>query len=484
MRRVSSVVFLDANINLLNISNNNGSIEYLDTLLNNGYMQTVMKASRIQGRTHSLIDHILVNDQQGEVITGTIIDDTSDHFPTFLTIKSCKKHKKPKYQESRCFSPQNVQNFKIALSVLQWESTLQQNDVNTCYENFYQDFMTIFELHFPKTRKMFNKNHHKINDFITSGLLMSRGTKNRLHKIAINDPTSENLLAYKKFRNLFNSLLRKSKQLYFESNLNLHVKNPKKSWDLLKEAIGKKTNSAISEIQINGNLSSDPIAIANEFNSFFSSVGSKISNTVIPTSKNPVSYIPDVPDTSQLYLGQTDSTQIRNILKQMDNKNSPDLDGISLSLLKKVANELCTPLCHIFNLSLTAGVFPDKLKASRVVPIFKSGDNSSCDNYRPISLVSSISKILEKIVASKLTNHLESNNLLYKHQYGFLKGKSTEHNLIHLTNVIGEALNEDKYCIGIFLDLKKAFDVVSHPILLKKLKKLGINGNALKYVYM
>ncbi len=153
-------------------------------------------------------------------------------------------------------------------------------------------------------------------------------------------------------------------------------------------------------------------------------------------------------------------------------KTSPDLDGISVSLLKFVADEVCIPLGHIFNVSITTGLYPDKLKTSRVVPIFKCGEKTSCDNYRPISLVSSISKILEKIVANRLVNHLVTNDLLYEHQYGFLKGKSTEHNLLHLVNTIGQAINEDKYCIGIFLDLKKAFDVVPHDILLKKLKSL------------
>lgn len=96
----------------------------------------------------------------------------------------------------------------------------------------------------------------------------------------------------------------------------------------------------------------------------------------------------------------------------------------------------------------------------------------------PISLLSSLSKILEKFISIQLTNHLELNGLLYKHQYGFQKNKSTEHNLIHLTNSIYNALNEKKYCIGLFLDLKKAFDVCSHEILLKKLRKYGINGTA------
>ncbi len=106
-----------------------------------------------------------------------------------------------------------------------------------------------------------------------------------------------------------------------------------------------------------------------------------------------------------------------------------------------------------------------------MVPIFKSGDETSCDNYRPISLVKTLSKILEKIVQISLVNHLELNNLLYKHQYGFLRARSTEHNLIHVINNIGQALNDGNYAIGVFLDLRKAFDVCDHNILLAKLIK-------------
>ena len=101
--------------------------------------------------------------------------------------------------------------------------------------------------------------------------------------------------------------------------------------------------------------------------------------------------------------------------------------------------------------------------------------------YRPMSLQNSIAKILEKMVATQLINHLEINNLLYKHQYGLRRGKSTEHSLLHITNTIGTALNEGKFCIGLFLDLRKAFDVCSHEILLMKLEKLGVTGTALKW---
>ena len=152
-----------------------------------------------------------------------------------------------------------------------------------------------------------------------------------------------------------------------------------------------------------------------------------------------------------------------------------------MKMLKFIRYEIAKPLAHLFNLSLNNGVFPASLKVSRTVPIFKSGDNTSCDNYRPISLLSSISKILEKIVANNLVSHLENNNLIYENQYGFLRGKSTVHTITKLVNKIAMELNEKKFVIGVFLDLRKAFDVVQHEILLNKLNKLGIANTVLKW---
>jgi hypothetical protein len=140
-------------------------------------------------------------------------------------------------------------------------------------------------------------------------------------------------------------------------------------------------------------------------------------------------------------------------------------------MVKFLCNEISLPLSHIFNLSLSNGIFLNKLKLCCVIPIHKSGSPLECDNYCPISLLSSISKILKKIVAKKLLDHLLDNELLYVHQYGFLPYRSTEHNLLQIVNYITQALNEENYCIGVFLDLRKAFDVCSHEILFKKLEK-------------
>jgi hypothetical protein len=186
-------------------------------------------------------------------------------------------------------------------------------------------------------------------------------------------------------------------------------------------------------------------------------------------------------NTPEMEFENVGPNQIIDIIKLLQPKNSLDIDGLSTNLIKKIAIEISIPLAHIFSLSLENGIFPNRLKTSRTVPIFKSGNPESCDNYRPIALLSALSKILEKIVSIKLVNHLEINKLLYTHQYGFQKHKSTEHNLIHAVNFIGNALNENKYALGVFFDLKKAFDVCSHNILITKLQYLGINGRTLQW---
>ena len=152
-----------------------------------------------------------------------------------------------------------------------------------------------------------------------------------------------------------------------------------------------------------------------------------------------------------------------------------------MKLLKAVAIEISSPLAHIFNLSLKKGIFPSALKLSRVVPIHKAGKTDLCDNYRPIALLSSISKILEKIVSLKLVNHLDYNKLLSPKQFGFQRNKNTEQNLLNVVNFISNAINQGKIFIGNFLDLKKAFDVCNHEILFKKLKSKGVRGKTLDW---
>jgi len=283
-------------------------------------------------------------------------------------------------------------------------------------------------------------------------------------------------------RNKYNTLLRQSKQKYYGDNFTKNIKNSKRTWQILKEAANlNKSSSTIEQINKNGTLLTDPSDIANEFNDFFTNIGLKISESVKPTNIKPEHYMPQLDNIANMDLGTTSQTHICDIIKSLHPKNSCDIDGISTKLLKDLAIEISYPLAHIFKLSLENGVFPARLKSSRTVPIFKAGDVELCDNYRPIALLSTLSKVLEKMVSVQLVNHLDRNKILYEHQYGFQRNKSTEHSIIHALNYIGNALNDNKYCIGVFFDLKKAFDVCSHDILLMKLNKMGITGVALDW---
>ena len=149
--------------------------------------------------------------------------------------------------------------------------------------------------------------------------------------------------------------------------------------------------------------------------------------------------------------------------------------------MKFVFDGLIGPLMHIFDLSLKNGVFPDKLKIARVTPIFKSGDKEFVSNYRPISVLSCFSKILERIMYNRLYSFLISNHILYTKQFGFQKDHSTEHAILQLTNQILQSFDRDEFTIGIFIDLSKAFDTVDHTILLKKLAYYGVKNNNLKW---
>ena len=153
-----------------------------------------------------------------------------------------------------------------------------------------------------------------------------------------------------------------------------------------------------------------------------------------------------------------------------------------MCLLKKIIPHILTPLRHICNTSLEQGIFPDEMKIARIIPLFKSGDKQNVSNYRPISLLPQFSKILEKIFNNRLMNFLNSNNLLYLRQYGFRKNMSTSMAIMELVENITTAMDNGKFTIGVFIDLKKAFDTVDHSILVTKLDHYGIRGVAKQWL--
>jgi hypothetical protein len=163
--------------------------------------------------------------------------DLSDHFINFTEIVSpFNKNKTNETVPKRQFSKENIDRFRLALQPLRWESVLNKTTVDEALEEFSSIFSDLYELNFPLTHYKFNKNIHKINKFMTAGLLISRQNKIKLQKTAAMTRNNDDILKFKQYRNVFNGLIRASKKHYFEHNLHTNKKNPKKTWELLKEA--------------------------------------------------------------------------------------------------------------------------------------------------------------------------------------------------------------------------------------------------------
>lgn len=178
-------------------------------------------------------------------------------------------------------------------------------------------------------------------------------------------------------------------------------------------------------------------------------------------------------------LESTDEDEIEQVIISLKTNCSVGWDGISNALLKQNRKELIAPLTHIGSKCLELGIFPKDLKLSQAIPIHKGGDKDQVHNYRPIAILPALSKILEKIINLRLVSYLESNKILSQQQFGFRCGKSTDDAVNELVEHISLNLDKGNKCVTIYLDLAKAFDSISVPLLIKKLEKIGITGKPL-----
>ena len=213
-------------------------------------------------------------------------------------------------------------------------------------------------------------------------------------------------------------------------------------------------------------MTSDQTLIANKFNDFCSNVWSKLTKNLgnggVENFRNYLSNPRLINFTFEL----VSEDDIKELINNLPSKPSCGHDGISNKLLKACNQEICKPLTLIVNQMLSTGIFHDYLKTAKVIPVFKNGKQELLDNYRPIPLLPSLSKIFEKVISNQIHMHFESNNLFYTDQYGFRKKHSTQLAALELVDRITQDLDKGKTPISIFIDLSKVFDTLDHNILI------------------
>ena len=349
------------------------------------------------------------------------------------------------------------------------------------FDQFWLIFNEVYENCFPE-KVIWHKKRKKKQEWITKGLIKSRTNLLALRKLYFDFPTTTNKVRYIEFRNLFNKLKRIAKKNYFNSTLQKCSNDLRKTWSILNEIRRKSSNKSISikNINVGNECISDKTKMANCFNSHFSNIANDVVSSIPPTSVNFESYL-DEPCPFKFTFPSVGTDLIMRTVSSMENKWSEDLYGLSTAIIKKLIKSIASPLAYIFTLSFQQGKIPTQLKVSRTIPIFKTGDPCEMNNYRPIGLLAKLSQIQEKIASVGFNAHLENHKLLYRHQYGFRKGHSTIHPIIHLLNEIAKCTSTNELLLAILMDLKKCFDVLDRDILLKKLENLGVDNQSLSW---
>ena len=369
----------DFNINLLKYDEGIVVQEFYNLMTSNGCIPQITLPTRITDCSMTLIDNIYSNRFLNNTFSGNIIIEIADHLLQFVSIDTSKiEYNKFKYYFE---------------------------DVNDSYNDFIFRLEGCVNRHAPIQKLNQKEQKRNQNPWLTNEILKRIKHRNKLFAQRKSNPSDVNIKRiYVLFRNAINRDINDAKKSYWTSYFDQSKNDMKKTWKGIRQIVNIK-NPSISnttQINLNGTNLTDPTQIANAFNNLFVNVGSNTGRSIPISFKKPATHLKNrIP--LDFIIAHTSDDEILKIILSLDESKSNGPSSIPGRLLKTAAPYIILPLCKLINFSFHTGVFPDSIKVAKVVPTFKSGSSQDINNYRPISLLSVFSKIIEIISKNVLT---------------------------------------------------------------------------------
>ena len=340
-------------------------------------------------------------------------------------------------------------------------------------------FFTVVNKHIPLCHKRIRKN---ACPWITDDIVDLMKQRDNVHRAALLSKEDELWRSYRTLKNKVTHIIRKGKKEFHCNSIHENRGNSRNIWKCLKHVIPKSNKISPHSLEVDGVSLSELPEIANAFNKFFTTCASNITKH-LSSSRNESPIINDM-QFNPITKFDLDSVSKDFVIKEIDNmckEKATGDDHISCRLLKMTKHVIAESLTDIINKSLTSGCVPKGWKTARVIPIFKAGDMTNPSNYRPISILSVVSKIIERAVHRQLSEFIDENDILNSNQSGFRPKYSTTTALTKFVNDLSWNI-ENKQISGVaFIDLRKAFDTVDHNILLAKLTDIGCSRECVQW---
>ncbi|KAL0832390.1 hypothetical protein ABMA28_001815 [Loxostege sticticalis] len=443
----STIILMgDINIDIKPNNQKPDSDKYLNFLAMHG----LLAGHTFPTRFGSCLDHFMVK-TNNKSVTLVLRAPLTDH----SAVISCLDIVTQDSQKSRTFVMNKV-NYPDLLSDLEMYSfhdILASNDANWAAERFVGVLTNILDKHTSTT--LVPRRTRCLKPWITPGLVRCMRNRDKMHLRCKLDPNNEIInITYRRYKNFCNDLLKRLKRNYERNELNKCSNNLKKTWETVKSIVYTSKQTTIpTELLKIGATPKNSVEMVNEF---FAELGKRYSDKIPNCNADLSNKIDHKSPAKSFVMLETDNEEIETVIMGLKNDSAMGWDGISNKLLKNCRHILIPIITHITNLSFTTGNFPDIFKISIIHPIHKTGAKDNIDNYRPISVLPALSKILEKVMNRRLLSFLENEHLISDNQYGFRAGKSTSDAVSGISEYIAQNLDCQNKSIGMFLDKHKS----------------------------